>query len=154
MEISARGAVTDDLTVFSGITILDPTVTHTGVASTDDKQVLGLSKYVGSFLVDYRVPMVRGLAVSGHVTYDSSRYGDNTNSYRVTGYTVTDFGVRYLTKLWHSAVTWNLAVDNVTNRHYWSLITPAGQNGYTGAGAGNGLLGAPRMVHADMQVEF
>ena len=44
LELSARGAVTDDLTVFGGATYLDPVVTHTGVPSTDDKQVLGLSE--------------------------------------------------------------------------------------------------------------
>ena len=154
VELSARGAVTDDLTVFGGVTFLDPVVTHTGVASTDDKQILGLARYVGSMLLDYRIPALPGLAATLHVTYDSSRYGDNANSYRVAGYTTTDMGLRYLTRLWNTAVTWNLTVDNVTNRHYWALITPAGQNGYTGGGNGNGLLGAPRMVHADMQVEF
>jgi iron complex outermembrane recepter protein len=154
VELSARGAVTDDLTVFGGATYLDPTVTHTGVASTDDKQILGLSKVVGSLLVDYRIPAVRGLAANVHVTYDSSRYGDNANTYRVAGFTTVDLGVRYLRRLWGTAVTWNLAIDNLTDRRYWALITPAGQNGYTGGGAGNGTLGAPRMVHADMQVEF
>jgi iron complex outermembrane receptor protein len=154
VELSARGAVTDNLTVFGGVTFLDPVVTHTGVPSTDDKQILGLSRFVGSMLLDYRIPALPGLSATLHVTYDSSRYGDNANSYRVAGYTTTDTGIRYLTRLWNTAVTWNLTVDNITNRHYWALITPAGQNGYTGAGAGNGLLGAPRIVHADMQVEF
>jgi iron complex outermembrane recepter protein len=154
VELSARGAVTDNLTVFGGVTFLDPVVTHTGVPSTDDKQILGLSRFVGSMLLDYRIPALPGLSATLHVTYDSSRYGDNANSYRVAGFTTTDTGIRYLTRLWNTAVTWNLTVDNITNRHYWALITPAGQNGYTGAGAGNGLLGAPRMVHADMQVEF
>jgi iron complex outermembrane receptor protein len=154
VELSARGRVTEDLTVFAGVSYLDPTVTHTGVATTDGKQILGLSKFVGSMLLDYHIPTVPGLAASLHVTSDSSRYGDNANTYRVAGYTTTDVGVRYLTHLWSSAVTWNLAVDNVTNSYYWALITPAGQNGYTGAGNGNGTLGAPRMVHADMQVEF
>jgi iron complex outermembrane recepter protein len=154
IELFARGAVTDALTVFGGVTYLDPTVTHTGVPATDGKQVLGLSKVVGSLLLDYRIPLVPGLAASVHVTHDSSRYGDNTNTYRVAGYTTTDLGVRYLTRLWNTAVTWNLAVDNITNRQYWALITPAGQNGYTGAGNGNGTVGAPRMVHAEGQVEF
>ena len=154
VEVLASGAVTEDLTVFGGVTYLDPTVTHTGVAATDGKQVLGLSKVVGSLLLDYHIPVVPGLATSVHVTYDSSRYGDNANTYHVTGYTTTDLGVRYLSRLWNTAVTWNLAVANVTNRHYWALITPAGQNGYTGAGVGNGTLGAPRMVHANVQVEF
>jgi iron complex outermembrane recepter protein len=153
-ELSARGTVTENLTVFGGVTFLDPVVTHTGVATTDDKQILGLSKVVSSMLLDYRIAALPGLAASVHVTYDSSRYGDNANTYRVAGYTTTDMGIRYLTRLWNTAVTWNVAVDNITNRHYWSLITPAGQNGYTGAGNGNGLLGAPRTVHADMQVEF
>jgi len=154
VELSARGAATDDLTIFGGVTFLDPVVTHTGVPSTDDKQILGLSRLVGSMLLDYRIPELPGLAASLHVTYDSSRYGDNANSYRVAGYTTTDIGIRYLTRLWNTAVTWNVTVDNITNRHYWALITPAGQSGYTGGGNGNGTLGSPRMVHADMQVEF
>ena len=154
VELSARGAATDDLTVFGGVTYLSPVVTHTGVASTDDKQIMGLAKVVTSLLLDYRIPVVPGLAASAHFTYDSSRYGDNANTYRVAGYTVTDLGLRYLTRLWDTAVTWNVAVDNVANRHYWANITPAGQSGYTGAGVGNGTLGMPRMVHIDMQVEF
>jgi len=154
VELSARGAATDDLTIFGGVTFLDPVVTHTGVPSTDDKQILGLSRLVGSMLLDYRIPALPGLAASLHVTYDSSRYGDNANSYRVAGYTTTDMGIRYLTRMWNTAVTWNVTVDNITNRHYWALITPAGQSGYTGGGNGNGTLGSPRMVHADMQVEF
>jgi len=76
-----------------------------------------------------------------HVTYDSSRYGDNANTYRVAGYATTNMGIRYLTRLWNTAVTWNVTVDNITNRYYWALITPAGQNGYTGGGNGNGMLG-------------
>jgi iron complex outermembrane receptor protein len=154
VELSARGAVIDNLTVFGGVTFLNPVVTHTGVPTTDDKQILGLSKVVTSMLLDYRIPALPGLAASLHVTHDSSRYGDNANTYRVAGYTTVDMGLRYLTRLWNKSVTWNLAVDNVTNGHYWALITPAGQNGYTGGGNGNGTLGAPRMVHADMQVEF
>jgi iron complex outermembrane receptor protein len=113
-----------------------------------------LSKVVGSLLLDYRIAPMPGLAASVHVAYASSRYGDNANTYRVAGYATTDLGVRYLTRWWNTAVTWNLAVGNITNRHYWALITPAGQNGYSGAGNGNGTSGAPRMVHADMQVEF
>lgn len=154
VELSARGAATDDLTIFGGLTYLSPVVSHTGVAATDDKQIMGLSKVVTSLLLDYRISVVPGLAASAHVTYDSSRYGDNANTYRVAGYAVTDLGLRYLTRLWDTAVTWNVTLDNVTNRHYWALITPAGESGYTGAGVGNGTLGMPRMVHVDMQVEF
>ena len=49
--------------------------------------------------------------------------------------------------------TWRLAVDNVTDRHYWSTIGPSN---LTGANTGNLLahLGAPRMLLASGSVNL
>ena len=153
-ELTANGTITRYLTIFSGVTYLDPRVTHTGVAATDGKQILGLSKVVTSVLVDYRIPAVPDLAVNVHVAHATSRPGDNANTYRVDGFTTTDLGVRYVSHLWGALASWNLAIDNITGERYWANITPTGQNGYSGAGNGQGTLGAPRMVHAALQVEF
>ena len=62
--------------------------------------------------------------------------------------------MRHVSHLWGTLASWNLAIDNVTGERYWANITPPGQNGYTAAGNGQGTLGAPRMVHAALQVEF
>lgn len=153
-EVTANGTLMRYLTIFSGITYLDPRVSHTGMASTDGKQILGLSKVVGSVLLDYRIPAIPDLAVNVHVAHATSRPGDNANTYRVDGFTTTDLGVRYVSHLWGALASWNLAVGNVTGERYWANITPTGQNGYSGAGNGQGTLGAPRMVHAALQVEF
>jgi iron complex outermembrane receptor protein len=48
LELSASGAVTQALSIFSAITYLDPKVKDTGIVGSDDKQVLGLSKVVAS----------------------------------------------------------------------------------------------------------
>jgi len=154
VELTANGAVTDTLAIYSGITYLDPKVKHTGAAATDGKQVLGLSKVAASVLVDYRISAVPGLAVNLHVAHASARYGDNANSYKVDGFTTTDVGMRYSTPLWGTVSNWNLTLDNVANERYWANITPTGQNGYTGAGNGTGTLGVPRMLRASVQVEF
>jgi iron complex outermembrane receptor protein len=153
-EVTANGAITEALGVFAGVTWLDPNVAGTGIPATNDKQVLGLSKFVGSLLVDYRVLAVPGLALNLHVAHATSRYGDNANTYKVDGFTTTDVGARYSTPLWGTTTNWNLTVNNATNARYWANITPTGQNGYTGAGNGTGTLGAPRAVRASMQVEF
>jgi iron complex outermembrane receptor protein len=153
-ELTLNGDIAEGLTVFTGVTYLDPTVSHTGVASTDGKRILGLSKLVGSVLVDYRIAAVPGLAVNLHVARASNRPGDNADSYRVDGFTTTDLSARYVMQMWETVATWNVAVANVTDERYWANITPTGQNGYTGAGNGLGTIGAPRTVRASLQVEF
>ncbi len=154
VEWSASGTLGDTLSIFGGVTYLDPRVTHTGVAATDDKQVLGLSKVVTSMLLDYRIVAVPGLAFNVHGRYASARFGDNANSFEVAGFTTVDIGTRYSGRLWGFVANWNLTVDNLADRRYWANITPSGQNGYTGAGNGTGTLGTPRWVRASFQLEF
>jgi iron complex outermembrane receptor protein len=62
-------------------------------------------------------------------------------------------GARYTSNMWSKPVTWRLAVDNVTDRHYWSTIGPSN---LTGANSGNLLahLGAPRMLLASVSVNL
>jgi iron complex outermembrane receptor protein len=50
-------------------------------------------------------------------------------------------------------VTWRLAVDNVTDRSYWSTVAPSN---LTGANTGNLLahFGTPRTVLAAVSVDF
>lgn len=154
LELTATGAVTRDLNVFAGISLMDPRVFDTGSAATSDKQILGLSHVVFNALVDYAVPAVPGLGFNVNVSYASRRPGNNTNTDYVDGYTVFDLGARYRTKIAGKSVTLRVAVDNITNRHYWANIAPSGQNGYSGTGNGTGTLGAPRTVRASMQVDL
>ncbi len=154
LELTANGALTPDLALYSGITFLDPKVLNTGSAATSNKQVLGLSKVVASVLLDYRIGAVPGLFVSGRVNFAGKRPGDYANSYSVDGYTVFDLGVRYATQLAGKAVGFNLSVNNATNERYWANITPSGQNGYTGAGNGQGTIGNPRTVRLTAQLDF
>lgn len=154
LELTATGAVTRDLNVFAGISLMDPRVFDTGSAATSDKQILGLSHVVFNALVDYAVPAVPGLDFNVNVSYASRRPGNNTNTDYVDGYTVFDLGARYRTKIAGKSVTLRVAVDNITNRHYWANIAPSGQNGYSGTGNGTGTLGAPRTVRASLQVDL
>jgi iron complex outermembrane recepter protein len=55
--------------------------------------------------------------------------------------------------MWGTPVAWRLAVENVTDRHYWSTIGPSN---LTGANTGNLVahVGAPRTVQASVTVKF
>lgn len=154
LELTANGALTRNLTMYGGLTYLDPRLLNTASATTAGKQIMGLSRIVGNILLDYRIAAVPGLAVNLNVSHAGSRQGDSTNSYKVDGYTVADLGARYSTLLMGRPTTWRLAINNVTDERYWANITPSGQNGYTGTGAGTGTLGAPRTIRASMQMDF
>lgn len=156
LELMANGSLTRDLTVYGGVTYLDPQLLNTGNPATSNKQILGLPRLMSNVLFDYRIAAVPGLAVNFNVNYMGSREGNHTNTYKVDGYTVADIGARYTTQLMGRATTWRLAVNNVTDERYWANITPSGQNGYTGSTSGNssGTLGSPRMIRASMQIDF
>lgn len=154
LELTASGAATSRLAVYGGISWLDPRVFDTGSAATEGKDVLGLSRLVGSVLFDYSVAAVRGLSLNLFINHTSSMPGDNANSFQVDGRNVVDLGARYQQPILGRNATWMLAVKNVGNERYWANITPSGQNGYTGAGNGTGTLGAPRTVRLSLQMDI
>jgi iron complex outermembrane receptor protein len=154
IELTANGDLGRDVTVFTGVSLLDPRLYRTGSATTSDKQILGLARVVYNSLIEYRLPWVSGLTLTLNVNHAGRRAGDYPNSYFVKGYTVADIGGRFQTRIHTYPVTFRLALDNATDRRYWANVTPAGQNGYNAAGSATATLGAPRTVRASVQVDL
>lgn len=151
IELMVDGAATRDLSLFGGMTWLDPRLFDTGSASTDGKQIVGLPRFALSMLAEYKVPQVAGLSADLGAHFVGARPTDNMDINSVSSYTTFDASVGYLTTILDRAVTFRLAVDNLTNRRYWTNIVPGGLNGYTGAGNATAQLGAPRTVMASVQ---
>jgi len=154
VELTASGKATDDLTIFAGLSLLNPRLYDTGSALTNDKQILGLSHVAFNILMDYQIPFVPGLAVNANINFASSRPGNYATTTYVDGYAVADLGLRYSARLFDRAVTWRLNVYNIANAHYWANVTPTGQNGYNSTDFGTGTLGAPRSLRLSMQMEL
>jgi iron complex outermembrane recepter protein len=146
-ELSAVGQPADRVTIFGGVTLLDARLEHTPLPSTNDRLYVGAPKVKGNVLLEYQLPAVAGLVASFDYQFSSGRAGNDTNSLMVTGYNLFDVGVRYV----RNRVTLRLAVDNVTDRSYWSTVAPSN---LTGANTGSLIahLGAPRTVLASVSV--
>ncbi|MDE1147135.1 MAG: TonB-dependent receptor [Azospirillaceae bacterium] len=99
--------------------------------------------YTGSLFVAYAVPIVSGLSLNGGVHYTGSRPVNDANQGTVPGFTTLDLGAQYRTTINHTAVTWQLNVDNVTDLRYW-------------AAAGNNRLaeGLPRTAKFSVRVDL
>jgi iron complex outermembrane receptor protein len=153
LELSAVGDVVGGLTMYGGITLLNSTLQNTPTAATDDKLYVGTPKVKGNVLLEYHVPTVSGLVATFNYQFSGPRPGDDTNQFSAAGYNLFDVGGRYTVRMWGAPVAWRLAVENVTDRHYWSTIGPSN---LTGANTGNIVahLGAPRTVNASVTVKF
>jgi iron complex outermembrane receptor protein len=153
IELSAIGQILPSLSVYSGLTILDPKLTNTGLASTNDKQFVGIPNYKSNVLFEYRTPKVRGLVVSPDWQHVGRRPNDDTNSAWTQGYNVFDLTVRYTAKVLNKETTWRVGGNNLSNVHYWSTIAPGNITG-TDTGSYTAFMGTPRTVSASATIHF
>ena len=153
LELSAVGEVFRGLTVYGGVTLLDARLEHTPLASTNDKTYVGAAKVRGNVLLEYQVPSIAGLVATFNYQFSGSRAANDTNTQTAPGYNLFDVGARYVSTVVSRPVTLRLAVNNVTDRHYWSTIAPSN---LTGTNTGNLLahLGAPRTVLASVSIDL
>jgi iron complex outermembrane receptor protein len=141
------------MTLYGGLTLLDARLEHTPLPATNDQIYVGAPKVKGNMLFEYRLPWVTGLVVTFDYQFSGTRPVNDTNTVTAAGYNLFDVGARYTAPLMGAQTTWRLAVDNVTDRHYWSTVAPSN---LTGANAGTLIahLGSPRTVLASVSVDF
>ena len=125
----------------------------TGNPLTNDKQYVGMPKIKSNLLFEYWVPSLAGFVVTFDWQFTERRPGNDSNTTWTPSYSVFDLGARYTSKLFGKPATWRLAVNNLTDEHYWSTIGPSN---ITGANTGNltAHIGAPRTLAASMSMNF
>jgi iron complex outermembrane receptor protein len=153
LELSAVGEILRGLTVYGGLMLLDARLENTPLASTNDRTYVGAAKVKGNVLLEYQVPGISGLVGTFNYQFSGARAANDTNSQSAPGYNLFDVGTRYVSTVGGRPVSLRLAVNNVTDRQYWSTIAPSN---LTGTNTGNLLahLGAPRTVLASVSVDF
>ncbi len=153
LELSAVGDVVENLRVYGGLTLLNARLEETPTLATNDKYYVGAPKVKGNTLWEYSIPAVPGLVATFDWQFSGTRPANDTNSFFVAGYNLFDIGARYSSTVLTKKVTWRLAVDNVTDRSYWSTVAPSN---LTGANTGSLLahFGTPRTVLAAVSFDF
>ena len=153
VEAQAVGQLAPDLTVYGGITLLDPTLHDTGSAATEGKQYTGMPRTRSNLLLEYRLPAVPGLAMSANWQHIGKRPANDSNTSFADAADVFNLGLSYASSLMAHAVTWRLQANNVADKRYWSTVGPSN---ITGSNRGNMVahLGAPRTAAASVTMDF
>ncbi|MEA3172981.1 MAG: iron complex outerrane recepter protein, partial [Gammaproteobacteria bacterium] len=149
----AVGEIAPGLTVYEGVTLLNARLENTPLLATNDRIYVGAPKVKGNALFEYKIPTIEGLVAVFNYQFSGPRAANDTNSFYAAGYNLFDLGARYTENILGASVTWRLAVDNLTDRRYWSTIGPSN---LTGANTGSLLahFGSPRTVLASASVSF
>jgi iron complex outermembrane recepter protein len=147
LELTVFGQATEHLRVLGGITLLDAKLRKTQGGAQDGNDALGIPERQVNVGLEWDVPGVAGLTLTGRAIHTSSQYIDANNDNRIPSWTRFDLGARYITDIGGQVMTLRARIDNVTNRDYW-----ASAGGFPGA---NYLvLGAPRTLTVTASFDF
>lgn len=143
LEFAATGEINKHWAIVASAMLMDAEQLNRDSSTTFGKVPENTPEKTASLFAEYRVPGVPGLALSGGLYYVGERAVNNQNQAFIDAYTIYSAGARYATQLGDERITYQLTVDNLTDRDYWST-------------AGNGLLGVglPRTLKASMRVDF
>ena len=120
VELNVFGEPVYGVRLNGSATWLDPKMTKTVNGTSDGKNAIGVANFYTVLSAEYDIKPVEGLTALARVTHSGSQYADTANTKKLDAYTTLDLGLRYRTKVQENDMTWRLAMDNVTNKKYWS----------------------------------
>jgi iron complex outermembrane receptor protein len=120
IEASLQGDVTRNLSVVTTGMWLDATQVDSTDPTTLGKRPENTPRFTASVFLNYQIPQVSGLSLSGGAYYMGARPINDANQAFIGGYTLFTAGARYQTHIGGKKATFQLNIDNATNKHYWA----------------------------------
>ncbi len=147
LELTMYGEPQKGLRLLGGITLLDAKQKRTDTGF-DGKDAVGVPDRQANAGVEWDVPSLAGLTLTGRAIYTGSQYASPDNTLSIPSWTRLDVGARYLTTVGGRLVTLRARLDNATDKDYWASAGGASINDtYL-------VLGAPRTFVLSASVEF
>jgi iron complex outermembrane receptor protein len=146
IELDAQGSAGANLKYSVSLMALAMQQDGTGLASFDGKRPPNVAAIKSTSMVEYAIPALGGLKVSGIWQYSGKKAFDEANTVFVPAYHVFGIGSSYATRIAGARTTIRANIDNVTDKFYWRDTTPL-LGGYL-------FAGAPRTLKVSAQFDF
>jgi len=147
LEFSLFGEPTPNLSLISGLTLLNAKYKLTKNNLYDNNRVVGVPQKQANISANWNVLGDTGLSINARFLYTGSQYANSANSLFVPSWRRLDLGVNYLFNFAQKPINFNVRIDNITNKNYWESV-----GGY--ATAGYLVLGAPRTFSFTVSADF
>ena len=119
VELTAIGRLTKDLTVFSGISFLQPKIIRAQTAALNGKAPQGVPYAQGSVFAEYNLPFLGGMTLLGGVYYVGTQEVDLANTKSIRQWATVDVGLKYSPRWFDRRLTARAYVRNLFNTNYW-----------------------------------
>ncbi|MGP1717621.1 MAG: TonB-dependent siderophore receptor [Methylophilus sp.] len=136
IEFGATGKLTDQWTIITGLTLLDPTIKKSAL---DGKEPINVAKQLAKIYSEYTLDEMPDLTLTAGVYFTGKQYADDANTDRLPSVVTADIGARYKTMLSNHPLTLRLNINNMFDKSYWL-------NSY--------YIGAPRTVAFSANLQF
>ena len=112
-EWSMFGTVVPKVSLFGGLSIFDARQLDAGL------DVYGVPDWIARMGAQWDTPL-EGLSINGRLIYTGKQWLNSTNTLELPSWHRFDIGGRYRTRLANTPVTFHAAIENLTDRKYWS----------------------------------
>lgn len=119
IEWNVFGELTPAWRVLGGASYNRVQLTRTADGVLDGNTRYGMPKWNANLGLEWDIPGIQELTLSGRVVYTGRQFVDNANTYSLPSWTRVDAGLRYATRIGGRDVTLRAAVENVADRSYW-----------------------------------
>ncbi len=119
LELSAQGSLTRTLDWQASAQWLNPRFAHIN-AQYNGKLPENAARRTASLFLNWKVPALPGLSLSGGAYYTGKRPVDDLNQAWLGGHTLFSLGARYDIKRGAYQHSLQLNVDNVADKRYWA----------------------------------
>lgn len=146
LELTFDGEPVEGLRLIAGGSLTEADLRDTGDASIDGNTAPGVPEYLLNANVEWDLPFLRALTVTGRVVHTGSQWVDKANTLEIPAWTRVDLGARYVLLAAEKPVTLRFNVDNIANERYWA-------SAFDSFGP-QLLMGAPRTFKASASIDF
>lgn len=146
IEFTLAAEPTEGLRLIGGMSVIDAELRDTADGANDGNEVVGVPDFTANGNVEWDLPFVPGLTLTGRAVYTGSQKVDVANTLEIGDWVRFDLGARYVFLAAEKPVTLRFTVDNVANERYWASAF----DNFSAAL----LQGAPRTFKASASIDF
>lgn len=145
IEWTVMGQILRDVRLLGGLTLAEGKQMKTTNGTNDGKEAYGMPSWQGNLGLEWDMPWLPGLTLSGRVVHTDKQYLNSANTLEIPSWTRVDAGARYITQIAGKKTTFRANVTNLFDEDYWA--GPYHGEGYT-------TLSAPRTFSLSATTDF
>ncbi|MGF7172253.1 iron complex outermembrane receptor protein [Sphingobium xanthum] len=120
IELSIQAEPVNGLRIITGASVIDARLRRQTNGLNEGKQVAGVPDYLINGNVEWDLPFVPALTLTGRVVHTGKQPANAANTLWLPSWTRFDLGARYVTLVGDNPLTFRFGVDNVADKRYWA----------------------------------